>query len=315
MRQVLRPEVLAQDHLRGMEWEWILEPGSWAGSCSLLICCLSCHRDEPDDASPSGDPHGLVAPFARAHYYRTAVSMLRDVCVHLAPQIGITRRAIRLFSNSRIPEKPLLAAAGIGAYGKNGCIIVPGLGSHFIIAGAVIPVVLAREDSPDLPNDDDPCGSCSRCIAACPTQALAEPYVLRPLRCLQALAGRAVSFPDDAWDVWGTRLYGCQDCQAACPHNKGLRVPAPLAEGEIGSGISLRRFLGMSVRERRSLLRGTALGVSWLPDEALLRNALVAAGNSCESSLRGVVEIYATDVSPLVRYAAGWALERLRESQ
>jgi epoxyqueuosine reductase len=237
--------------------------------------------------------------------------MLQALCLRLEQRLGIAHASIRRFSNSRIPEKPLLAAAGIGAYGKNGCMIVPGLGSQFIIAGAVIPTVMPFDDSAEAFVDHDPCGSCSLCMAACPTQALTEPYVLRPLRCLQALAGSASRFPDDAGAAWGTRLYGCQDCQAVCPHNKGLRVPAQKAEGEIGPSVSLRRFLGGSASERRSLLRGTALGVSWVPAEALLRNALVAAGNTRDSSLRGVVEKHFSDESLLVRQEAGWALRRL----
>jgi epoxyqueuosine reductase len=294
-----------------MEWKWILEPGEWAGSRSLLICCLSCHRDEPDNPSLPGDPHGLIAPFARAHYYRTAVDMLKRVRGELEQRLDIPRSSIRLFSNSRIPEKPLLAAAGVGSYGKNGCIIVPGLGSQLVIAGAVIPAVLARGDHPVGPFADDPCGSCSRCVTACPTGALGEPHVPQPHRCLQALAGSTRPFPDDAWEAWGTRLYGCQDCQAACPHNRGLRVPAPRSAGEIGPGISLRRFLGMSWSERRSFLRGTALGVSWIPEDALLRNALVAAGNSRDQSLRRAVEAHGASDSPLVRQAAAWALKKL----
>ncbi len=237
--------------------------------------------------------------------------MLQGVCLRLEQELGIPRASIRLFSNSRIPEKPLLAATGIGAYGRNGCILVPGLGSHFIIAGAVISGVLISGGPRAVPVEADPCGACSRCQAACPTQALAEPYVLRPGRCLQALAGSTDPFPDFAWKAWGTRLYGCQVCQAVCPHNKGLRCEAPSVEGEIGPGVSLHRFLGMSAGERRSLLKKTALGVSWLPAEAILRNALVAAGNSGDLSLRALVETYVTDESRLVRHAAAWAREML----
>ena len=195
MRQVLRPGIREQGHLRGMEWEWVLDPGSWAGSSALLVCCLSCHRNDPEKLSPPGDPQASIAPFARAHYYRAAVRMLQGVCLRLEQELGIPRASIRLFSNSRIPEKPLLAATGIGAYGRNGCILVPGLGSHFIIAGAVISGVLISGGSRAVPVEADPCGACSRCQAACPTQALAEPYVLRPGRCLQALAGLDGPFP------------------------------------------------------------------------------------------------------------------------
>ncbi len=313
-QKILRPEVREQDHLKGMEWDWLLESDRWSGSHSILVCCLSCHRDDSVDAALSGDPHGLIAPFARAHYYRTAVRLLRTVCLRLERELGIPRSSIRLFSNSRIPEKPLLAASGIGAYGKNGLLLVPGLGSHFVIAGVLLPVVVAPEKTDaatTAPFNGDPCASCRRCAAACPAGALSEPYVVDQTRCLQSLAGSTRPFPDFAGEAWGMRLYGCQDCQDACPHNAALRIPAPVAEGEIGAGISLRRFLGMSPVARASFLKGTALGVSWLPVEALLRNALVAAGNSGEPSLAAVIESYCSDESRLLRETARWAAARL----
>jgi len=315
MRHVLRPDKVAQEHLRGMEWDWILEPDSWSRSHSILVCCLSCHRNDPVHSLPADGPHGLIAPFARAHYYKTAVRMLRTVRLRLERELGIPRSSIRLFSNSRIPEKPLLASSGIGAYGRNSLLLVPGLGSNFVIAGAVIPGGVAPDNAGSAAFNGDPCGNCRRCMTACPTGALSEPFVIDSTRCLQSLAGSTHPFPDFAREAWGTRLYGCQDCQDACPHNAALRVAAPAADGEIGAGISLRLFLGMSPAERASLLKETALGVSWLPVEALLRNALVAAGNSGDPELSGVIETYCANESPLLREAAQWARARLSREE
>ena len=294
----------------GIEWEWVTRPGRWSASSTILVCCLSCFRSEPDDGSSPGDPHGLIAPFARAHYYRQAVRMLDGVARRLEQETGIPRSAVRLFSNSRLPEKPLLAATGLAAFGRNGCLIVPGLGSLFVIAGAVLPssTQLPRRAEP-LP---DPCGPCRACQAACPVRAIEQPYVVRRDLCLQSLACTREGMDEPTMERWGVRFYGCQGCQAACPHNRGLSETARPATGEIGPSVRLRAFLSEGEESRARRLRGTALAMSWVPREALVRNALVAAGNRRDASARADVERWLQGSSPpFLRRAARWARERL----
>lgn len=293
----------------GLEWDWITAPFRWSRSASILVCCLSCHRSEPDDRGSPGDPHALVAPFARAHYYRQAVRMLDGVVRQLERETGISRSSVRLFSNSRLPEKPLLVAAGLAAYGRNGCAIVPGLGSLFVIAGAVIPVPTPA-GRPAAPLDD-PCGSCRLCRRACPVSAIDEPYVVRRDRCLQAMASTLRELPAPTMQAWGARLYGCQACQACCPHNAGLGVEALPAVGEIGPSVPLRGLLSEDDGQRRKRFRGTALGMSWVPPDALLRNALVAAGNRGDRSVREEAGRHLTHPAEAVRAAARWALDHL----
>jgi len=293
----------------GLEWDWITSPFRWSRSASILVCCLSCHRSEPDDRGSPGDPHALVAPFARAHYYRQAVRMLDGVVRQLERETGISRSSVRLFSNSRLPEKPLLVAAGLAAYGRNGCAIVPGLGSLFVIAGAVIPVPTPA-GRPAAPLDD-PCGSCRLCRRACPVSAIDEPYVVRRDRCLQAMASTLRELPAPTMQALGARLYGCQACQACCPHNAGLDVEALPAVGEIGPSVPLRGLLSEDDGQRRKRFRGTALGMSWVPPDALLRNALVAAGNRGDPSVREEAGRHLTHPAEAVRAAARWALDHL----
>jgi epoxyqueuosine reductase len=293
-----------------LDWGWVTHPQGWSTTATVLVCCLSCRRLESDDPSSPGNPHALIAPFARAHYYREAVHRLRAVARRLQQDTDIPASNVRLFSNSRLPEKPLLAAAGLAALGRNGCAIAPGLGSLFIIAGAVIPVPTPPEAA-DVQPLPDPCGSCRRCRAACPTRALDQPWVVRRDRCLQAAATRAGRLSRRTMEQWGVRLYGCQECQACCPHNAGLDSIAPPATGEVGPGIPLRAFLAEDERARAERVRGSALGLSWMPPEALLRNALVAAGNRGDPSLRPLIEGYQHSPSGGVRAAARWALGRL----
>ena len=291
----------------GLELEWLLDP-SWAKSRSLLVCCLSCFRREPDDLSTPGDPHALVAPFARAHYYRAAITMLRAFAASLEHLHGVPRRSLRLFSNSRMPEKPLLVASGLGAYGANGLAIVRGLGSLFVIAGAVLPF---PTDGPAVEPAPDPCGSCGRCREACPVGAIVERGVVDPRRCLQGLADDDVPLSPATMSAWGTRLYGCQTCQEVCPRNACLAEAAPPAPGELGPSIAIRDLLADDDAGLRARFRGTALGMSWISPSALRRNALVAAGSRGAASLRGAVLSHAGAPDPAVSSAASWALARL----
>jgi epoxyqueuosine reductase len=303
---------LDQDAFDGLEWDWLYESERWSETSSLLVCCLSCARREPDDLSTPGDPHALIAPFARANYYRTAMGMLRTLARRLEEARGIPRASLRLFSNSRIPEKPLLVASGLAAYGRNGLALVPGLGSLFVIGGAVIPLPSADLCPGPAEPVGDLCGSCTRCISACPVGAIEEPGRVNPGRCLQGSAGSAVPLESHIMELWGSRLYGCQECQAACPHNRGLTEAAPPGVGELGPSVSIRKILSLGPTSAlKEWFRGTAMGMSWVSGDALLRNALIAAGNRRNPTLQAEVERFTRSGEPMLRLTALWALERM----
>jgi len=283
---------------------------SWTRASSLLLCALSCRRDEPDDLSTPGDPHALIAPFARAHYYAAAVKMMRGFARRLAAACGLPVRSIRLFSNSRIPEKPLAIAAGIARFGKNGLALVPGLGSLCVLAGAVLPLPLGDTIDPrDV--DPDPCGACTRCIDACPVGAIVGPGIVDPDLCLQGWAGRAGRLPAAAQREWGARFYGCTSCQVVCPWNRDVRWPAPAAPGEVGPSIPIREYLRRDAAARARVLSGSAMDRTWIAPDALLRNAIVAAGHRGDTAVRAEVRTHAVGGSECIRESALWALERL----
>lgn len=293
-----------------LEWSRV-RPQEWKESASILVCCLSCHRPEPADLSTPDDPHGLIAPFARRNFYKTANRKMRLVLTRLEDELGIPRKTVRIFCNSRMPEKPLCVAAGLAWPGTNGLCIAPGLGSLFVIAGAVIPRAFPDASARAEPPVENHCGSCRRCIQACPTGAIVAPGCVDRSRCLQGMAADPCVLDSDVMEKWGTRLYGCQDCQSVCPHNRDLREETPAAVGEIGPSISLRWFLTLDSRRVAELFHGTAMGLSWISKEALVRNALVAAGNSRARALRECVAPFVKSASPVLSAAASWALERM----
>lgn len=294
-----------------LEWGWVKSPNGWMERAAILVCCLSCHRDEPEDSSTPDDPHGLIAPFARRNYYATAVSMMRCLLARLDQELGIPRKSARIFCNSRMPEKALCVAAGLASVGRNGLCISPGLGSLFVIAGAVIPRPLAESIAhlPEPPRDL--CGNCHRCIEACPTQAITSAGFMNRELCLQNSAARPVDVPPEVMEKWGKRLYGCQDCQSVCPHNRGPIEEGPQASGEIGPSVSLAWFLSLGRPDRDAFLRGTSLGVSWISRDGITRNAIIAAGNGGTAALRRRIAPYLGSGSRTLRAAASWAMERL----
>jgi epoxyqueuosine reductase len=314
------------------------------GAGIYLLAALSCYKQEPEDLSTPGDPHGLIAPFARRNHYREAVLRLNRVARRFGEATGLPRRAFRVFSNSTLPEKPLAVAAGLGSYGRNALVLAPGLGSLFVIAGIFIaseasssaagllgedmhaisekqPTASGVEPLAAESGDVEPgriCGKCRACQEACPVGALAEPGCLDEGRCLQAQAGRDGELPEELAAAWGFRLYGCQVCQEVCPYNRRLRWETPSEVGELGPSLSLRWVLERSPEELAGAFRGTALGMAWISKRALQRNALVAlghrfmAGFAPDSALDALLERYTKATDPQLARAAAWAAKRIR---
>ncbi len=282
---------------------------------SLVMCALSCYADEPDDQSQTGDPHGLIAPFARRNYYRESVIRLQAVLREINRRTGLKKRESRIFCNSRLPEKLLAAQSGLGSYGRNNIIIAPpDLGSLFTISGLFLPIEL-QSDPPltEIPSPGDLCGSCRACVDACPVSALSDQGELDTETCLQNLATSLKCWPDAIKEIWGVRLYGCQVCQAVCPFNQKLTAECLPERGKLGSSVPLRLFLEPSADQLRQFLKRTTLGQSWIPMEALQRNALVAAGNRRDSAVLPFVKPYLKSQVALLREAASWAWERISE--
>ena len=296
---------------RELEWDWLLHPDGWSRTSSILVCCLSTYRSEPDDLSGPDDPHALIAPFARRNLYGAAVDRMRRVLRSVEETTGLPRGGCRIFCNSRIPEKPLLVASGLAAYGSNSLALSRDLGSELVIAGAILPVPSDDVEGHFLPPMAEPCGTCRRCVRACPVGAIVEPGVVDARRCLQAFAATAIPLDEDLREAWGTRLYGCQTCQSVCPRNR-RDVEAPLAPVELGPSLSIRRVLALDQPSLKALFRKTPMGLSWVSPIALRRNALVAAGHRADPVLRPVVQEYATCGIDLLQDAARWALARIR---
>ncbi len=206
-----------------------------------------------------------------------------------------------------VMEKPLAAAAGLGWQGKHTNLVSRELGSWFFL-GAIFTTL-------DLPVDgahDDRCGSCRACLDICPTAAFPAPYQLDARRCISYLTIELKGpIPREMRAPIGNRIYGCDDCLAACPWNKFAEAgQANLAyAGGDPEPPRLADLLGLDDAAFRERFRKSP--IKRIGRDRFLRNVLIAAGNSGQRNLVPGVEALLADGSALVRGAAVWALSRL----
>jgi epoxyqueuosine reductase len=213
-------------------------------------------------------------------------------------------------------ERAWAAQAGLGFVGKNGMIIVPGVGS-MVLLGEVVTTLPLVADTPMT----ERCGSCTRCLDACPTQAFAAPFVLDPRRCIAYLTIETKGeVPSDLRSGVGEHLFGCDDCQTVCPFNAGTNARAPLRDDDGDplaplarwARVRLEQFLSpdLSEAEWRSLLEGTPLKRAGAL--GLARNAAIVLGNRGDpASLPALRDAAARHPHAVVRETAKWAIERV----
>jgi epoxyqueuosine reductase len=267
---------------------------------SVLLCAFS-YSGQGAEACPPG--HGRVARYARLpDYHKTLKKRMRDILSWLksaAP--GADGRVF--VDTSPVLERLYARYAGLGFIGKNTMLISPKLGSYHLLAGLAL--------SLDLPSDEpvpDHCGSCNRCLSACPTQAFPEPRVLDASRCISYLTiEHRGAIPEGLRAGVGDWIMGCDVCQEVCPWNRFSRpgsiapvLPAALPLEELASqddGAFRDRFAGTSLT--RPKRRGMA------------RNALLAMGNSGSSAHRASLEAAARNADPVLGEQASWSLKRV----
>lgn len=264
--------------------------------------------------APAGDPLAVLDQRDRAaiscyaqgkDYHDVVKSALKRVARWLVAETGAE---VKVFVDTApVMEKPLAAGSGLGWQGKHTNLVSRAHGS-WLFLGAIYTTLVVEPDAPEV----DHCGSCNRCLAACPTNAFPAPYQLDPRRCISYLTiEHKGHIAPEFRKPMGNRIYGCDDCLAVCPWNKFAQAASeqrfvaraaadnpPLAELLVLDDAGFRaRFAGMPIKRTGR--------------DRFVRNVLIAAGNSGETGLLPSVERLLTDTSPLVRAMAVWALGRL----
>jgi len=276
----------------------------WARS----VVSVGVQYDTPHPYSTDADAGaGWIARYAWGDDYHDVMkAMLERLAAGLGAEVGPFRS--RAYADTGpIVERAYAAAAGVGAWGKNTCLLHPDHGSWFFLGELVTDLeLLADAPRPDM------CGSCIACLEACPTGALPAPYVLDATRCISYLTIELKgAIPDALRPGVGRQVFGCDICQDVCPWNRRRRLQAgPSFEPRPGHvAPDLDELAQLDEEGFRRRFRGSA--VKRAKRRGLLRNVAVAIGNSGDPAHRPVLERLANDDDALVREHARWALGRL----
>lgn len=258
------------------------------------------------EAAPPGPRGGAVARYARADHYAALRAGLEVVARRL---VGDGWQAVVCCDDNRLVDREAAVRAGLGWYGRNTLVLLPGRGSWFLLGSVVTDAPLPAVTEPAPPASG--CGPCRRCLTACPTGALGD-GVLDARRCLAWLVQAPGVFPVEHRAALGGRLYGCDDCQEACPVNRrAARTAAPRPAAGAAT-VDLLELLALD--DEALLARHGRWYIPRRQPRHLRRNALVALGNvgdGTDPATAAALAAALVSPDPLVRAHAVWACDRL----
>jgi len=286
----------------------------WARS--VIVCAINYNTAQPCSTAVNNPGRGWISRYAwgRQDYHDFVLRRVREVEGKLKEMYAgkgpIETRSY--VDTGPLVERIYARHAGVGWIGKNTFVMNQQLGSWLFLAV----IVTSIELSPDLPTPDR-CGTCTRCIEACPTDALVAPYELDSNKCISYLTiEKRGSIPEEMRAGMGHQVFGCDICQDVCPWNR--KAPASSKpEFQPREGLvnpALAWLAEISEEEFREKFRGSP--IKRAKHNGLRRNALIAIGNSGDRSLLSVAERASHDSDPTIAETAHWAKEKLeRETQ
>jgi epoxyqueuosine reductase len=292
---------------------WMQERAHWRGDPAALWPAARSVVMLADSYAPRADPlavlgrpdRAAVSVYAQGKDYHDTVKLrlkrlLRWLLDHAPGHQG------KVFVDTApVMEKPLAQAAGLGWQGKHTNLLGRGFG-NWVFLGAVFTTVELPPDAPEA----DHCGSCTRCLDACPTRAFPAPYRLDARRCLSYLTiEHRGPIPEEFRPALGNRIHGCDDCLAVCPWNKFAVAASELRHLSEAEAPPLAELAALDEAGFRRRFAGTAL--RRLGHPRFLRNLLYAIGNSGDPGLRPAAAARLGHPDPAVAEAAAWALARL----
>jgi epoxyqueuosine reductase len=294
---------------------WMAEKAAWRRDPKALWPEVRCVIALGVNYAPAGDPlaalarrdRGTVSVYAQGRDYHDVVKpRLKRLAGWLQRRSGA---AVKVFVDTApVMEKPLAARAGLGWQGKHTNLVSRGFGSWLLLGEILTDLALPPDEA-----EADHCGSCRACLEICPTAAFPAPYQLDARRCLSYLTiEHKGPIPGEFRAALGNRIYGCDDCLAVCPWNKFAsrsREAAFLPRIEL-TAPRLADLAALDDAAFRAIFAGSP--IKRIGRDRFLRNVLIALGNSGDpAAALPTVEARLADVSPLVRGAAVWALDRL----
>ncbi|RMB36766.1 epoxyqueuosine reductase [Sphingomonas sp. PP-F2F-G114-C0414] len=286
--------------------------GLWPEVRSVIALGMSyAPKDDPLRLADEGGV-GRISVYAQGPDYHDVVKrQLKALGRWLAAEAGrdLPPFDLKVFVDTApVMEKPLAEAAGLGWQGKHTNLVSREHGS-WLFLGAIYTTLDLEPDRGGV----DTCGSCDACQTACPTDAFPRPYQLDARRCISYLTiEHAGPIPHEFRAAIGNRIYGCDDCLAVCPWNKfAAAANASLAFHPRAELVApeLADILALDDASFRQVFAGSP--IKRIGRDRMVRNALIAAGNSGDQALVELVVKLLADASPVVRGAAIWGLRRL----
>ena len=277
------------------------EPGRILdGAATLVVAARAYPADRPLELS-TDVPKGEIAAYAwRDHYtdLKSGLSAMADALIADGHQARVVA------DDNALVDRAAAVRAGIGWFGKNSNVLLPRRGSWFVL-GAVVTTAVFEPDTPVEPR----CGTCTRCIDGCPTDAIVGDGVIDARRCLAWLLQLGGMFPVQYREALGARVYGCDDCQVVCPPNR--ESPVPL----LGDEVMSTDLMWMLEAPDDEILEQH--GRWYIPNREvryLRRNALIAfanGGGGQADRAASLIARYLADDDPMLRAHAVWAAKRL----
>ena len=260
------------------------------------------------DSSPE-EPHGVVARYAHyTDYHEVLGERLKALTEFIQQHAGAAARSLWYVDTGPVLERDLAQRAGIGFIGKHTNVVSRAFGNWILLAE----ILTTLELEPDAP-EPNRCGSCTRCLLACPTAAITAPFQLDARRCISYLTIELKgSIPLELRPAIGNRIFGCDDCLAACPWNRFAREASQLrAHARPGlATLDLLELLALDETAFKARFAGTPLLRS--KRRGLLRNVCVALGNVGDARALPALERATRDAEPLIREHAQWGMEQIQ---
>lgn len=278
----------------------------WPQARAIIMLGLSYGPDSDPMETLAQRDVGTISVYARNRDYHDIIKgRLKTLASKVVSRFG---GGVKVFVDTApVMEKPLAQSAGLGWQGKHTNLVSREHGS-WLFLGAIFTTL-------DLPEDvaeSDHCGSCTRCLDICPTDAFPAPYQLDARRCISYLTiEHKGPIPQEFRKAIGNRIYGCDDCLSVCPWNKfaGTSREAKLQARDELNAPKLADLLQLDDAGFRALFSGSP--IKRIGRDRFIRNCLIAAGNSGDLTLVAAIEPHLLDPDPVVQEAAQWALAAL----
>jgi epoxyqueuosine reductase len=281
---------------------------------SILALAVAYPKPAPGpmaDDNEGGQRKGRVAAYAWGRdYHKVLPGRLQAIVTFIERQVGHPVRSRSYTDTGPILERDLAQRAGLGWIGKNTCLINPGLGSYFLLAEILLDIAL----KPDEPLRTDHCGTCTRCIDACPTSCILPDRTIDANECISYLTIELrTPIPGSLRAKMGDWVFGCDVCQWVCPWN---RFAAPAGDAALVSQATsgsrnLQQDLLLDEIQFHREFKDSA--ISRAKHSGYLRNLAVVAGNTAGTEILPVLQSLSAGGPPLVKEHADWAIQNIAE--